>query len=91
MIQRQAAALDIPLIAPATSRDDYEESFTLALCEFKRGGIEVGGFGDIDIDSHRKWAERVCSLVDIEPFVPGLLTPDGAKGLWPSLTGTSAS
>jgi len=79
LIQRQAAALDIPLIARATSWDDYEETFISALYGFKRDGIEIGVFGDIDIDSHREWAERVCFLADIEPYHP--LWKEGRRDL----------
>ena len=33
-------------------------------------GIEVGVFGDIDVDSHREWVRRVCAVAGIVPVHP---------------------
>jgi uncharacterized protein (TIGR00290 family) len=70
LIQKQALALDIPLVVRATSWDNYEETFISATREFKKEGIESGIFGDIDLEPHREWVERVCSSVNIHPYEP---------------------
>ncbi len=69
-LQKQTKALGIPLVTRSTSWDDYEANFISALQEFQKEGIEVGIFGDIDIDEHREWVERVCSYANIKPFLP---------------------
>ncbi|MFX0137456.1 MAG: diphthine--ammonia ligase [Candidatus Hodarchaeota archaeon] len=69
-LQKQAKALGIPLVTRSTSWDDYEANFISALQEFREKGIEVGVFGDIDIEEHREWVERVCSYVKIKPCLP---------------------
>ncbi|MFX1450024.1 MAG: diphthine--ammonia ligase [Promethearchaeota archaeon] len=69
-LQKQAQALGIPLLTRSTSWDDYEAHFISALEELKKKGIEVGVFGDIDIEEHREWVERVCSYVKIKPLLP---------------------
>jgi len=70
VIENQAEALGIPLITRSATWNDYEREFISALCELKKDGIESGVFGDIDIDDHRKWVERVCSSASIKPYLP---------------------
>lgn len=70
LIRKQALALGIPLVVRATSWDDYEVTFLSALREFERQGVEVGVFGDIDIDAHREWVEQVCCSAAIRPYQP---------------------
>jgi diphthine-ammonia ligase len=70
LIQRQARSLDIPLLARRSSWDDYERVFLSALREFKKDGIEYGVFGDIDLEPHLEWVERVCSSAVMQPYEP---------------------
>ena len=70
VIQQQAAALGMPLIVYKSSWDDYEETFLSALRQFKREGIGCGVFGDIDLEPHLEWVERVCSSTGISPYEP---------------------
>jgi diphthine-ammonia ligase len=70
VIQRQAGALGIPLIACKSSWNDYEENFLSAIRKFKRDGVVYGVFGDIDLEPHLQWVERVCSSVAIQPYEP---------------------
>lgn len=60
----------MPLVVRATSWPDYEATFVSVLKEFKGLGIALGVFGDIDVDSHRQWCERVCSAANIKPYHP---------------------
>ena len=70
VVQCQAEALGIPLIVRKSSWNDYEENFLSDISNFKRDGIEYGVFGDIDLEPHLQWVERVCSSVAIQPYEP---------------------
>src|SRR5687767_4742900 len=61
ILQQQANAMDIPLIAIPTSWNDYEMNFTSTLQDIKtRFEISAMVFGDIDLQAHRDWEEKVC-------------------------------
>jgi len=49
---------------------DYETEFKGMLLALKQEGVRGGVFGDIDLDEHRQWIERVCHEVDITPYLP---------------------
>jgi diphthine-ammonia ligase len=66
----QAEAIGIPLMQVKTSWEGYEQNFKKAVRELKDKGIEGGVFGDIDLDQHREWVERVCGEVGIKAFLP---------------------
>jgi uncharacterized protein (TIGR00290 family) len=68
--QRQAAALDIPLVTRQASWDTYEVEFLSAIRQFKEDGIEYGVFGDIDLEPHLEWVERVCSSASVQAYEP---------------------
>ncbi len=70
LIGKQAQALGLPVITRSATWDDYEREFISALYGLKAEGIEAGVFGDIDIDQHRQWVERVCCYAGIKPFHP---------------------
>ncbi len=70
VVALQAEAIGIPLIQVKTSWENYEENFKKAVGELKNKGIEGGVFGDIDLEEHREWVERVCSEVRIKAFLP---------------------
>lgn len=70
IIEAQAEALSLPLMVVSTSWDTYEEYFVSALGELKNDGIADGIFGDIDLEPHREWVEKVCSRHEITPHLP---------------------
>jgi len=69
-LQLQSRAIGIPLVQRQTSWVDYESDFKEALLALKDEGITAGVFGDIDLDEHRQWVERVCSECGITPHLP---------------------
>lgn len=75
VIQAQADALGIQSIVCPTSWDNYEKDFISVLHEFKKQGITYGVFGDIDLEPHLEWVERVCSSVGIKAYEPLWQTP----------------
>ncbi len=49
----------------------YEEEFKSAVLELKeKCGISGMVFGDIYLDEHRNWVERVCTELGITPLEP---------------------
>jgi uncharacterized protein (TIGR00290 family) len=69
-LQAQADSLGIPLILRGTCWDDYEKDFLAVIRTLSRHGIDGGVFGDIDLEGHREWVERVCSSVGMQAFEP---------------------
>lgn len=70
LIKIQADLLDMPLCQKETSPDDYEHAFKDAVKSLKRSGIKGMIFGDIYIDEHKDWVERVCSDLEIRAVEP---------------------
>ena len=70
LIEEQARSLGLHSVFRSASWQQYEDEFISALHEFKKSGIDVGVFGDIDVDSHREWVRRVCAVAGIVPVHP---------------------
>ena len=71
VLERQAQALGVPLLTAAASWADYEAVFIRALhhvvAEFQ---VNTAVFGDIDLQAHRDWEEKVCHAVGITAWLP---------------------
>lgn len=71
ILQQQADAMDVPLIAIPTSWNDYEVNFVNTLHRLKREHqVNTMVFGDIDLQPHRDWEENVCSQAGLNAFLP---------------------
>jgi len=70
VLQLQSQAIGIPLRQGKATWDTYEGEFKKLLRSFKQEGVEDGVFGDIDLDEHREWVERVCNSAEITPHLP---------------------
>ncbi len=70
VLQRQAHLMGVPLYYKAASWEGYEQGFLQALKELKTRGIRHGVFGDIELQAHRDWVERVCAQAGITPHLP---------------------
>jgi uncharacterized protein (TIGR00290 family) len=58
-------------MARPARRHEYEAVFVDALQELKHTKcIEAGVFGDIELEEHREWVEKVCAAVGIEAYLP---------------------
>jgi uncharacterized protein (TIGR00290 family) len=75
VLHAQAASLGIPLITRAASWDEYEPAFIAALRELRETGIKAGVFGDIDLQAHREWEQKVCAAAGITAHLPLWQTP----------------
>lgn len=70
MLKAQAEAMKIPIMQRQATWGGYEEEFKKALTFFKKDGIQTGVFGDIDVQEHRDWVERVCSESGLSAILP---------------------
>ena len=70
LIQLQAEALDIPLLQKETTQNGYEEEFKEAVRTLIPIGIKGMVFGDIYLQEHKDWVEKVCGELGIEAIEP---------------------
>lgn len=69
-IKAQAESMGLDYVIGKAAFDEYEKVFVSKLKEFKEEGINYGIFGDIDLEGHREWEERVCKSADMEAVLP---------------------
>ena len=70
ILRLQSQAMGIPLVQRQATWQSYEVEFKKMVSELKKEGIEGGVFGDIDLDEHREWVERVCREAGITAHQP---------------------
>ena len=72
LVQVQSNAVEIPIVQKEVSPDmqEYEKEFKEAVSELKNKGIGGMVFGDVYLDEHREWVERVCKDLKIQPIQP---------------------
>jgi len=73
LLKLQAESVGIPLVQKEVSPDmkEYEREFKQAVFELKElGGVRKMVFGDIYLEEHKTWVERVCKDLRIEPIEP---------------------
>jgi uncharacterized protein (TIGR00290 family) len=70
LIERQARALQLVLVTRSATWRSYESVFVDALRELRAQGHDIAVFGDIDLQAHRDWEERVCATAGITPVLP---------------------
>lgn len=70
LIQLQAEALGLPLLQKETTGNGYEQEFKEAVRSLIPNGIKSMIFGDIYLQEHKDWVERVCGELGIEAVEP---------------------
>ena len=71
VLQQQADALHVPLIAQPTSWNEYQSYFISTLEKVKTNfSVEAMVFGDIDLQEHRDWEEMVCAHAQLLAMLP---------------------
>lgn len=70
LIKAQAAALGLQSEFYYTDWTNYEERFIATLTKHQRAGAKYAVFGDIDLQPHRDWEEKVCAAAGLEPILP---------------------
>ncbi len=77
LLEAQAAAVGVPLVRRQATWQRYEEEFMAALAAFKEEDVLTGIFGDIDVQEHREWVQRVCGECGVSPILPLWRRPRG--------------
>lgn len=71
ILQMQADATGLPIKMISSSWQEYEKHFTSALAELKgQYNLTHAVFGDIDLQPHRDWEEKVCSNAGLTAVLP---------------------
>lgn len=72
LLHSQANLVGIPLIQKEVSAvmEEYEREFKQAVSEVKAGVITGMVFGDVYLEEHKIWVDRVCKDLEIQPIEP---------------------
>jgi diphthine-ammonia ligase len=71
ILQAQAKAAQLPIHLIQSSWKEYEPNFTAALQYLKTSyGLDAAVFGDIDLQPHRDWEEKVCANAGLQAILP---------------------
>ena len=70
ILQLQGEAIGLPVVQVRSSWKSYETEFKKAISSLQERGVEVGIFGDIDLEEHREWVERVSKESGISAVLP---------------------
>ena len=71
VLEQQAEMLQLPLVTNAASWMDYENHFIATLNEIQvKYQTKYAVFGDIDLEPHRDWEEKVCNLTNHQAILP---------------------
>lgn len=71
LLKAQAAAIGVPLETCQASWQNYEATFIKKLQDLTETyNLDAAIFGDIDIESHKAWEEKVCDASNIKAILP---------------------
>lgn len=71
ILQAQSKAMGIPIYLMASSWKEYEQRFTAALEDLRHQySLTHAVFGDIDLEDHRLWEEKVCANAGLSAVLP---------------------
>jgi|SRR5690625_274669 len=70
-LKQQASELNIPIEFVVTSFNTYMDDFVKKLTELKKQyDLDGLAFGDIYIEGHREWGEKLAENVALQPLYP---------------------
>ncbi|WP_264544721.1 MULTISPECIES: diphthine--ammonia ligase [Flavobacterium] len=71
ILNQQAAKMNLPIVTIPATWSDYEVKFVDALRKLKSDyNLDAAVFGDIDLQPHRDWEEKVCKVAELEAILP---------------------
>lgn len=66
ILEAQAERMGLPLEIGKADWSSYEKEFISQLKKFKSEGIDMGVYGDIDLEDHLTWIQKVSAEAGIE-------------------------
>ncbi len=71
IIQRQLRFIGIPFLQKPMSQKNYRDAFQALIQEYKiNEGIEGIIFGDIYLQEHKDWIDKVCAESEVKAILP---------------------
>lgn len=70
VLKAQAERMGLPLETGNASWEKYETEFIKKLKFFRQEGVDMGVYGDIDLEDHKKWVEKVSAEAGMEVYHP---------------------
>lgn len=71
ILKQQAQKMNLPIVTIPATWNEYEAKYIKALQEIKTEfELEAAVFGDIDLQPHRDWEEKVCNAAGIKAVLP---------------------
>ena len=70
LISAQAQAIGIAMVQKEVTWDTYEQGLKNAVYELREKGVTGMVFGDMDLQEHKDWIEKVCAELEIKPIMP---------------------
>jgi diphthine-ammonia ligase len=70
VMEAQAERMGFPLVIGKADWAGYEEEFIAQLKNFRKAGVEMGVYGDIDLEDHLAWVQKVSAAADMEVHHP---------------------
>ncbi|HSD07088.1 diphthine--ammonia ligase [Flavobacterium sp.] len=71
ILKQQAQKMNLPLEAIPATWNDYEAKFIDILKRLKTNyNLDSAVFGDIDLQDHKDWEDKVCQAVSIKAVLP---------------------
>ncbi len=70
MIRLQAELTGIPLVQRHVAGKDFEQEFRNIVDSLKTEGASGMVFGDIYLEPHKEWIDRICAELGIEAILP---------------------
>ena len=70
MIKLQAELAGIPLIRKKVEQENFEHEFKKTVGAFAKNGTRGVVFGDIYLEPHKEWVDRVCGGLGLEAVEP---------------------
>lgn len=71
ILNQQSKNIQAPLVGIPSSWEDYESKYIDALKSLKEQYLTSAVvFGDIDLEPHREWEEKVCKSANLEAMLP---------------------
>ena len=71
ILNQQAQKMGLPIEAVPATWGDYEAKFISILKSLKaKYDLEAAVFGDIDLQSHKDWEDKVCEAASLKAILP---------------------